>query len=180
MQLLGRAALVTRKNKLCVAGVGDWVVSGDAETTLATYALGSCIGVVAYDPLARVGGLLHFMLPDSAINPDRARLHPGTFCDTGLPKLLLELAALGASQRRLRVYVAGAAKVLDRGDFFDIGRRNQLAAKRKLWELGLIVEDEDTGGEMSRTLKLDLENGKVTVRDSFGERELGQRPLGRR
>ena len=48
MQLLGRAALVTRKNKLCVAGVGDWVVSGDAETTLATYALGSCIGVVAY------------------------------------------------------------------------------------------------------------------------------------
>jgi chemotaxis protein CheD len=172
---LGSPTLESAKNRLAVAGVGDWVISDDPQTTLATYALGSCIGLVAYDPLAKVGGLLHFMLPDSALNPYKASLLPATFCDTGVARLLQDLEALGASRRRLRLYLAGAAKVLDSGDFFDIGRRNQLAAKRKLWELGLLVEDEDTGGEMSRTLKLHMNDGRVTVRDSFGERQLGQR-----
>jgi chemotaxis protein CheD len=175
MLLLGRNALESAKNRLQIAGVGDWVVSDDPHATLATYALGSCIGLVAYDPVARVGGLLHFMLPDSSLNPYKARLLPATFCDTGLARLLQDLEGLGASRRRLRLHLAGAAKVLSGGDFFDIGRRNQLAAKRKLWELGLLVEDEDTGGEMSRTLKLHMHDGRVTVRDSFGERDLGQK-----
>jgi chemotaxis protein CheD len=171
--------LETPKNQLCVAGVGDWVCSDAPQATLVTYALGSCIGVTAFDPVARVGGILHFMLPDSRLNPYKAELLPATFCDTGLLRLLSDLEALGASRRRLRLHLAGAAKVLNTGDFFDIGRRNLLAAKRKLWELGLVVEDEDTGGEMSRTLKLYLQDGRVTVRDSFGERELGRQPLRR-
>jgi chemotaxis protein CheD len=175
MLMLGSPTLETAKNRLVIAGVGDWVVSDDPQATLATYALGSCIGVVAHDPQARVGGLLHFMLPDSSLNPYKAQVLPATFCDTGVARLLKDLEALGASRRRLRLYLAGAAKVLSTGDFFDIGRRNQLAAKRKLWELGLLIEDEDTGGEMSRTLKLHLSDGRVTVRDSLGERELGPR-----
>ena len=176
---LWRPDLETRKNQLCIAGVGDWVVSATPDSTLVTYALGSCIGVAAYDPQARVGGLLHFMLPDSKINAYKASILPATFCDTGLDRLFNDLAHLGAVQRRLRLYLVGAAKVLNTGDFFDIGKRNQLAAKRKLWELGLLIEDEDLGGEMSRTLKLHMESGRVTVRDSFGERELGHKNYSR-
>ena len=123
--------------------------------------------------------LLHFMLPDSRLNPDRARLSPGAFCDTGLPLLLRELDALGARRDRLVVYLAGGASVLENRDFFDIGRKNALTAKRILWGLGLMVEDEEIGGERSRTLKLGLEQGRVTVRDSIGERELGSRALRR-
>ena len=170
----------TRKNQLCIAGVGDWVVSSAPDATLATYALGSCIGVAAYDPKAQVGGLLHFMLPDSKINPYKATILPATFCDTGLDRLFSDLAQRGAVQRRLRLYLVGAAKVLNTGDFFDIGKRNQLAAKRKLWELGLLIEDEDLGGEMSRTLKLHMDSGRVTVRDSYGEHELGHNTTTRR
>jgi chemotaxis protein CheD len=175
MPLLWSAAVNPIKNPLLVAGVGEWVSSSDPSAVLATYALGSCVGLAAYDPTARAGGILHFMLPDSLLNPARARLLPGTFCDTGIPGMLAELESLGARRGRLVVHLAGAAAVLDKGDFFDIGRRNVLAARRKLWELGLIVEDEDTGGEISRTLKLGLAQGRVTVRDSFGERELGSR-----
>jgi chemotaxis protein CheD len=167
------------KQRLSIAGVGDWVVSAEADVTLATYALGSCIGLIAYDPVARAGGLLHFMLPDSALNPAKGQLQPGAFFDTGIARLLGDLDSLGASRHRLRFYMAGAAKVLSHGDLFDIGRRNHLAAKRKLWELGFSVEDEDLGGENSRSFKLRLSDGRVTVRDIFGERELRHRSFSR-
>jgi chemotaxis protein CheD len=170
--------LEASKDSRFIAGVGDWVCFDDPGATLVTYALGSCVGVTAYDPQARCGGMLHFMLPESSLNLDKARLKPGMFCDTGLSALLSDLQVLGASQSRLRVHLAGGATVLDPNGRFDIGRRNILAVKRRLWELGLMVEDEDTGGERSRTLKLSLKDGKVTVRDILGERELGNGPLG--
>lgn len=165
----------TFKARPLIAGVGEWIVSGEPGAVLASYALGSCIGLSAWDPQLKIGGMLHFMLPESSLNPEKARLKPGTFCDSGILRLLGELRAMGAEPRRLRIMLAGAAKVLDGGDFFDIGRRNQLAARRRLWEQGLTAEDEDTGGELSRTLKLHLDSGRVTVRDSFGEHELGRR-----
>jgi chemotaxis protein CheD len=164
---------------LYIAGVGDWVVSAEPAITLATYALGSCIGLSAYDPVARAGGLLHFMLPDSGLNPGKAQRQPGAFFDSGFHRLMDDLRRLGADPRRLRFHMAGASKAAGHGDFFDIGRRNHLAAKRRLWELGCAVEDEDCGGEASRTFKLRLSDGRVTVRDSFGERELRTRPMGR-
>lgn len=156
-----------------VAGVGDWVASRRPGAVLATYALGSCVGVTAWDPQAQVGGLLHFMLPDSTLNPERAKHLPGTFCDSGLARLLADMESLGASRRRLRVALAGGARaLLGHGDYFDIGRRNHLAARRKLWELGLAPEVEACGGEISRTLKLDVDSGRILLRDPSGEREL--------
>ena len=167
--------LDTSRELRVVVGVGDWIAATGTQSNLVTYALGSCIGVTAWDPVAKAGGLLHFMLPDSALNPDKARLKPGMFCDTGLAILLEELEKRGAKRHRLRIILAGGAKASGGGDFFDIGRRNLLAAKRKLWEAGLAVEDEECGGEISRTLRLKLGEGRVSVRDSFGERELGRK-----
>lgn len=180
MHALGRLILDAPKQRLYIAGVGDWVASAEPEITLATYALGSCIGLSAYDPVTRVGGLLHFMLPDSKLNPAKALQQPGVFLDSGFARLMEDLRRLGAEPRRLRYFMAGAAKVTSHGDFFDIGRRNHLAAKRRLWELGCAIEDEDCGGESSRTFKLRLSDGRVTVRDTFGERELRDRAHGRR
>jgi chemotaxis protein CheD len=180
MMTLARSfSLEISKDRLVVAGMGEWAVASGPGSTLATYALGSCVAICAWDGASKVGGILHFMLPEASLNPDRARQSPGTFCDSGLPQLMQDLEALGAQRRRLRVFLAGGAKVLDAGNFFDIGRRNQLAARRRLWELGLAVDDEDTGGELSRTLKLSPDSGRVTVRDSFGERELGRSQLRR-
>src|SRR5690242_365262 len=89
-----------------VVGVGDMGVSNNASFTLSTYALGSCVGVAAYDPLMKVGGLLHIMLPDSSISLEKAQKQPAMFADTGLPLLLRSLIGLKADLSRLRVLLA--------------------------------------------------------------------------
>src|SRR5450755_4486220 len=107
-----------------VIGVGDVAVSNNPQVTLSTYALGSCVGVVVYDPVMKVGGLLHLMLPDSSISPDKALTQPAMFANTGLPLLFRSLLGLKAERGRLRLFVCGGASVLSGHDTFKIGERN--------------------------------------------------------
>ncbi len=155
-----------------VVGVGDYKISTSPLEVLVTYSLGSCLGVAAYDPQAGVGGLLHFMLPDSRINPEKAQAQPAMFADTGLASFLNELFALGATRKSLQVKLAGASKVLKDGEFFDIGRRNLLMAKKLLWKNNLAVLAEETGGDISRTLRIHMGNGRTLVKTVIGEHEL--------
>src|ERR1051325_1176946 len=107
--------------------ISDLRVSSDPGLVLATHALGSCIGVAAYDPLRRIGGLLHYQLPASEIDPERARHNPAMFADTGMALLLSQMSALGAAKNRLAITLAGGARMLAGTDTFDIGRRNLTA-----------------------------------------------------
>ena len=93
-----------------VVGMADGRVSGDPGQVLATYALGSCIALALHDPAARVGGMLHFMLPDSAIDPEKARRNPWMFADTGIPLLFRQAYEMGADKRRLVVRAAGGGQ----------------------------------------------------------------------
>src|SRR4051794_40318201 len=95
-----------------VVGVGDLGASNNPMLTLSTYALGSCVAVVAYDPATRASGILHLMLPDSSISPDKAIGQPAMFADTGLPLLFRALDGLKGDRSRLRLFVAGGASVL--------------------------------------------------------------------
>ena len=79
-----------------VIGVGDMAVSNNDMVTLSTYALGSCVGIVAYDPVSHAGGILHLMLPDSTISPDKATKQPAMFADTGVPLVLKALLGVRA------------------------------------------------------------------------------------
>src|SRR5512141_3260847 len=103
-----------------VVGVGDMGVSNNPQITLSTYALGSCVAVVAYDPQSKAGGLLHLMLPDSTISPSKAQSQPAMFADTGLPLLFRSLAGLRVDFARLRIFMAGGANVLCDADTFRI------------------------------------------------------------
>ena len=154
-----------------VVGVGDMAVSADQGDTLVTYALGSCLGVAAWDRQARVGGLLHFMLPNSTLNPARALERPAMFGDVGLPSFLDQLFQLGATRRHLAVKLAGGAEIIG-PDGFGIGHRNLLLARRLLWRNGLAPESEAVGGRISRSLRLELGTGRLWLKDLEGEREL--------
>ena len=92
-----------------VVGVGDMGVSNNPSITLSTYGLGSCVAVVVYDAASKAGGLLHFMLPDSALSPAKAANQPAMFADTGLPLLLKALIGVRADLPRSRVFLAGGA-----------------------------------------------------------------------
>jgi len=153
-------------------GVGDYATTNKVQDFIITFALGSCIGLTAWDPVAKVGGMLHFMLPDSNLNPEKAKEKPAMFGDTGLTLFLNELFNMGASKKNVVVKMAGGANVLSDGQFFDIGRRNVLMAKRLLWKNSIMIRGEDCEGTMSRTLTLDMTSGRVTIRNSGNEREL--------
>ncbi len=162
--------------KNLVVGVGDCKVSKDPEDCLVTYALGSCIAIVIHDPAAQVAGLLHYLLPDSSIDPAKAARNPYMFADTGIPALFHLAYGLGAKKSRLRVTVAGGAQVLA-SEFFNIGKRNQLAMKKILWRAGVLIHHEETGGEQSRTIRMDARSGKTFIKLGGGtEREMGCSP----
>ena len=148
-----------------VVGVGD-VGAAAGDGRLATYALGSCLGVAVYDPVARVAGLLHAMLPESSVDPARAARTPAMFVDTGVPLLLRDCARLGARRERLVARLAGGAFAADHetADHFRIGRRNLAAARAALAGHGVPVGAEDVGGSrVSRTLHLDAATGLLRV-----------------
>jgi chemotaxis protein CheD len=151
---------------LLTVGIGGIEVSRDPAAVIVTHGLGSCIAVVAWDRLRRVGGLLHFQLPASALSPDRARETPGVFADTGIPLLFERLYALGAARRDLVVKAAGGGNFHGDGGTFDVGRRNQTMMRKIFWKAQVLVAAEDLGGSRSRTVRLFLDTGQVTVQSA--------------
>ena len=145
--------------------------NGD-PSTLITYSLGSCIGLAIWDPVTHVGGMLHYMLPDSSISPEKAEKNPAMFADTGLPSLFKNAYKLGAEKKRLTVKVAGGSQLLDDEGTFNIGKRNYLILRKIFWKNGVMIDGEHVGGSLSRTLTLDLCTGRVVVKTKHGEVEI--------
>lgn len=155
-----------------VVGVGEMCASDNPAITLSTYALGSCVAVVVYDAVAKAGGMLHMMLPDSKISPDKAAAQPAMFVDTGLPMLFRTIAALKTEPARLRIFVAGGACVRCVDDTFRIGERNVRVTADFLSREGYIVRQTAVGGAINRTVHLNIGTGEITLKtptasDSF-------------
>jgi chemotaxis protein CheD len=157
-----------------VVGVGDCKVSADPKSELVTYALGSCIAVAIWDPVSKVGGLLHFMLPESSVDRvSGGRENPYRYADTGTPMLFRGAYQQGAEKRRLVVRLAGGASVVDAEGIFNIGKRNYAALRKILWKAGVMVHGEDVGGGNSRTVRLEVGSGRFFIRGpKEGEKEM--------
>ena len=155
--------------EVITVGIADCRVSNRAEASLVTHALGSCIAVAVYDPVASVGGLLHFMLPESSIDPAKAARNPFLFADTGIPRLLQEAYANGAGKKRIRVRLVGGAQVMDPNGVFNIGKRNHLACRKTLWAAGVMIHGEAVGGSVSRTVRLEVGTGRLVWNTGAGE-----------
>jgi chemotaxis protein CheD len=158
---------------IITVGVSDMKVSGDMESVIVTYSLGSCIGISIYDQVARVGGVLHFMLPESTLDPVKAQKNPFMFADTGIPSLFKAAYQLGAKKQRMKVVVVGGAQTLDQHGFFNIGKRNTMAVKRIFWKNGVMIDYEDVGGNVNRTIRLVVKTGQNLLKISGqDEREI--------
>lgn len=150
-------------------GVSDMKVTDREGDLVVTHALGSCIGISIHDPVAHVGGILHYMLPVSKVDPEKAKLNPMMFGDTGVPLFFQEAYRLGAKKENLRVVMAGGAQVFGASDFFDIGNRNIVIARKLFWKNGIMVAAEHTGGHIPRTMYLEVGTGTSWF-TSHGER----------
>ena len=152
-----------------VVPIGEMRISNEPTEVLITYALGSCLGVSVYDPVARVGGLLHAMLPDSEVDEQKKRERPALFVASGIPALFRACYATGARKERVIVRIAGAGNVTSaERDHFEIGKRNLLMARQLFWHNSVFIRGQDVGGSESRTMSLHVGSGEVVIRKPGG------------
>ncbi len=147
-----------------VIGVADMAVSNSANEFLITYSLGSCIAVVIFDPVASVGGMLHYMLPESSLDTVKAKLNPCMFADTGITHLFKTSYQMGARKENIVVKVVGGAQTLDPNGIFNIGKRNYLAMRKIFWKNNVAIRAEHVGGEVNRTVRLLMDTGRVFLK----------------
>ena len=136
-----------------------------APDSLTTLGLGSCIGLTLYDPVAKVGGLVHYMLPDSTKLKNNSNI--ANFGDTGIRELYNKMIANGASPSRMVAKIAGGAKMFEvsgLSNVGNVGERNAEEAKIMLKELKIRLIAEDTGLNYGRTVVLDCENGNYIIK----------------
>ena len=136
-----------------------------APDSLTTLGLGSCIGLTLYDPIAKVGGLVHYMLPDSTKLKNNSNI--AKFGDTGIRELYNKMIANGASPSRMVAKIAGGAKMFEvsgLSNVGNVGERNAEEAKIMLKELKIRLIAEDTGLNYGRTVVLDCENGNYIIK----------------
>ena len=154
--------------ELIKVGMADLKVA-KAPDTLTTLGLGSCIGLTLYDPVKKVGGLVHYMLPDSTKLKNNTNI--AKFGDTGIRELLKQILAIGANQRRLVSKIAGGACMFETSGLSSIGNvgaRNAEQAKLVLKQLGIPLVAEDTGLNYGRTVELDCNTGDFLI-ESVGK-----------
>jgi chemotaxis protein CheD len=158
-------ATATGKKPTAV-GIGHLAVSDDPGDVLVAYGLGSCVGMSAYDPTARVAGLIHVLLPDSTESRSRPEGEPARYADTAVDALIEQMMAKGARPPRLRIVLAGGAAVLGRqnAEKFKIGERNAEAIRSRLRSHGLRAAAEDLGGTQGRTMEVWCSTGATYVR----------------
>ena len=134
----------------------------DALTTLG---LGSCVGVALYDPVTKISGLLHCMLPDSTQIRNNSNL--AKFADTGIDELIRQMAALGANRSGLGAKIGGGAQMFamsSMNDSLRVGERNIIAAKEKLKKYNIRLLAEDCGLNYGRTVEFYSETGDYVIK----------------
>ncbi|MCP4218032.1 MAG: chemotaxis protein CheD [bacterium] len=149
-----------------VVSIADLKVSTNPEDTIITYALGSCLGLTIYDPVAKVAGMLHAMLADSSLMRHKPEINPYKFVNTGIPALFKAAYKLGAKKSSIQVKMAGCSSIMDDNGVFNIGKRNYAATRKILWKNNVMIEAEHCRKSDSITLSINVGTGEVSMKIS--------------
>jgi len=156
--------------KIVKIGMADLNVALPPEV-LQTCGLGSCVGICLWDPVTKVAGMAHIMLPSSSHGKS---VNDAKFADTAVPLLIDEMGKRGAHKTRLVAKIAGGAQMFSfysDNDIMKIGERNAQAVKAALQAVKIKLLAEDTGGNFGRTIEFYAENGQLYVRTiNLGEK----------
>lgn len=136
-----------------------------APDSVTTLGLGSCVGVAVWDPLTKIGGLAHVMLPESSKIKNNTNIYK--FADTCIEALVNELVSKGASRLRLQAKMAGGAQMFEfqnKSNMINVGQQNVEASKTTLSKLGVKLIASDTGLNYGRTVIFYPENGRFVIR----------------
>jgi chemotaxis protein CheD len=158
-----------QERQILTIGISDLTVVRHDRALLTTHALGSCVGISIWDPLTKVSGMLHYMLPQPPSEQMADSRPKAMFGTTGIPALFKLAYELGADKERLVVCAAGAASLLNDISTFQIGRRNRAMMHKLFWKNGIVVAAEDMEGSDARTMSLDTASGRVVIRKRGAE-----------
>ncbi len=162
------AGTVATEKETIIAGMGELHVSSSPDAILACIGLGSCIALFVYDRVARVGGLVHIVLPkhDGGHGDNLAK-----YADTAVPMLIDAVVKKGAIRSRLTIKLAGGSQMtaaLGLSDTFKIGVRNLAEVMAALEREKMRPAAADTGGNMGRTVRMYLDTGNIIVKTVGG------------
>ncbi|WP_027363308.1 chemotaxis protein CheD [Desulfotruncus alcoholivorax] len=145
-------------------GIGEYKIAL-SPYRLVTLGLGSCVGVSLWDPITKIGGLLHIMLPNS--REFTKVVKPEKYADLGIPLIIKDLVRQGAGQSRLIAKLVGGAQMFtgaDKKQLFNIGERNIEMSRKILKEITIRIAAEEVGGNKGRTMYLNTATGEVLIR----------------
>lgn len=154
-------------------GMGEIKISNKSGDMIVAPGLGSCIGLSMYDPIVKIAGMAHVVLPDST-NISKPGNLPGKYADLAVPELLEQMIKQGAKKHNIVIKIAGGAQMFNfekGGNVLNIGMRNAIAVKANLSSNNLTIRGNDTGGNKGRTVRLDVTTGKVYVK-VIGQQEI--------
>ncbi len=161
---VGKLRRFRADQEIITVGIADYKVSSSPDHVLATYALGSCVGLSLYDRRVGIGGLIHCMLPLGRKEPEKSRRCPARFVDTGVMLLLKKLLRRGCRKSDMVAKVAGGATVFKGENLFCIGKRNYTVVRKILWKNDILIEASDVLGRATRTMFLYVATGQTSVR----------------
>ena len=152
-------------NDLTVVGIAQLAVSRP-PSRLACLGLGSCVAVILYDPVLKLGGIVHILLPKAPNHHDL----DAKYADTGTKKLVEEMIKHGATKARVFARLVGGAEMFTAVNLAisNIGRENIFEARKALHDSSIRIMAEETAGKKGRSVYFDLETGKVLVQTAFG------------
>jgi chemotaxis protein CheD len=149
-----------------IVNISDMRVTGRARDVLVTHSLGSCLGLAAYDPVAKVAGLIHCLLP--VMPKNKPRTNPYMFVNTGVAAMMRSMFNHKAEKKNLILKAAGCGRMMNISNKFDTGANNFEALTRLLKINELELAARETGGTKPRTMRLFADTGKVLI-SSLGE-----------
>lgn len=145
-----------------------------SPNVLVTRGLGSCLGITVYDPLKKIGGMAHPMLPD--IEVAKVKFNPARFVNSAIRKMVEDLEKEGGLRSRFVAKLFGGAHMfsfISADNILNVGQKNIDTAIEIFRELGIKVGAQETGGTFGRTVEFNLEDGKARVHTiSQGEKEV--------
>lgn len=162
--------MIPEPGQVVPVGLGEMQVTSDAHAILACYGLGSCIGVSAYDAVAKVGGMAHIILPFS--NDGTSDKAPAKFANLAIPCLIREMEKMGALRHRIVMKIAGGARIIssiESGSVWDVGERNVVAVTSAIAQEQIKIQAKDTGGTWGRSFWLFVESGVTRIRTATDE-----------
>lgn len=162
------------QQNLVKVGMADLNIATDGAI-LKTTGLGSCVGLTLYDPIRKIAGMAHVMLPSSDIARE-TKMNLAKYADTAIPELLDRMIAAGAYVERMKAKMAGGAQMFamsSQSDSLRIGPRNVDSCMEMLNKFKIPIISQDTGGSFGRTIEFDSNSGMLSIRSvQFGTKEI--------